>query len=287
MHEAAPGVSDPNQPKITWACVLTRSYRLYAQGFWVYFRIALLPAIIAYGFHYLERLVYPRMFHGMRQFSPNFILLLLLQVWLEGAVYWTISAFFFSAVAANVLGTAGDPRLADAYSPARMRLRPLVILAVLAWTLFWIGRTAGTFAIRQLLGRFLVNYWVAAFAIGSLVVALATLLSKFGLSIPALMDDPSISLRQALRESLRQTEHWELFFTMFLIKSAAVGYAAYWLCNLVLDQLWQRDLMNPGLYPSIVWLLSIAIAAILESPVFIAFSVLYLELNPQSVSAEE
>ena len=287
MHEPVLGVSDPNQTKITWSYVLIRSYGLYAQRFWVYFRIAILPAIIAYGFHYLERLVYPRIFHGMRQWSPNFILLLLLQVWLEGAVYWTISAFFFSAVAANVLGTAVDSRLADAYSPARTRLRPLVILAVLAWTLFWIGRTAAAFAISQLLGRFLTNYWVVTFALAALVVALATLLSKFGLSIPALMDDPSISLRQALRESLKQTEHWELFFTMFLIKSAAVGYGAYWLCNLVLDQLWQHDLMNPSLNPYIVWLLSIAIAAMLESPLFIAFSVLYHELNPHPVSAEE
>jgi hypothetical protein len=158
MREPALGLSDPNQPKITWEYVLIRSYKLYAERFWIYFQIALLPAILALGFRYLERLVWPRIFRGMRQWSPNFVLLLLLQVWIEGAIYWTISAFFFAAIAANVLGTPSDSRVADAYSPARARLRPVVVLALLTWTLFWMARTAGMFAISQLLGRFLTNY---------------------------------------------------------------------------------------------------------------------------------
>jgi hypothetical protein len=120
-----------------------------------------------------------------------------------------------------------------------------------------------------------------------LLLLLATLLSKFGLTIPALMDDRSISLRQALRESVRQTEHWEFFFMLFLIKSALVGYGAYWLCNLALDQLWQHGLMNPRLDPYVPWLISIAVAAMLESPLFIAFSVLYSELNQPRDSAEQ
>ncbi|HEY1937679.1 MAG TPA: hypothetical protein VGJ33_07085 [Candidatus Angelobacter sp.] len=287
MHEPALGVSDPNQPKITWEYVLTRSYRLYAQRFWTYFRIAVLPAIIAYGFHYLERLVYPPLFHGVRQWSRGFFLLLLLQVWIEGAVYWTISAFFFAAIAANVLGTIGDSRLADAYSPARARLRPAVALAVLTWTLFWIGRIAGAFAVSQLLGRYLMNYWVETFVLGILFLVLATLLSKFGLTIPALMDDSFVSFRHALRESVRQTEHWELFFMLFLIKSALIAYGAYWLCDLALGQLWQHGLMNSRVDPYLQWLIAIVVAAMLESPLFIAFAVLYRELNPRHGPKEE
>jgi hypothetical protein len=69
MHDPE-GMSDPNLQTITWGYVLARSYGLYAQRFWTYFRIALLPAVVVSGFHYLEKSVYPRLFHAMPRWSP-------------------------------------------------------------------------------------------------------------------------------------------------------------------------------------------------------------------------
>jgi hypothetical protein len=280
MHDPE-GMSDPNLQTITWGYVLARSYGLYAQRFWTYFRIALLPAVVVSGFHYLEKSVYPRLFHAMPRWSPKFALLGAFQGWSEGAVYWTISAFFFAAIAANVLGTPGGSPLADAYSPARRRLSPIVAVTLLTWTMFWACRAAVFFAAFELLSRssWTRNYWVLTFAFDALVLALATLFSKFGLVIPELIADPAISLRQTLRNSLKMTEHWELFFMLFLLKSALVGYGMFWLCNLALVALWQHGLLTPEVAPYMTWLVSVSIAAMLESPLFISFSVLYAELK--------
>lgn len=281
MHDPETGMNDPNLRTITWGYILARSYGLYTQRFWTYFRIALLPAVVVSGLHYLEKSVYPRLFHGLPRWSPTFTLLGVFQGWSEGAVYWTVSAFFFAAIATNVLGTPSDSPLADAYSPARRRLRPVVTGAVLTWTLFWIARAVVFFSVFELLGRFslLGNYWAVWLNSGVLLLVLAPLFSKFGLVIPELIADPAISLRQALRNSLKMTEHWELFFMLFVLKSALVGYGMFWLCNLGLDELWQRGFLKPEIDPYVTWWISVSIAAILESPLFISFSVLYAELN--------
>jgi hypothetical protein len=281
MHDMETGMSDPNLGTITWGYVLARSYGLYAQRFWTYFRIALLPAVVVSGFHFLEKSVYPRLFHALPRWSPKFVLLGVFQGWSEGAVYWTISAFFFAAIAANVLGTPGGSPLADAYSPARRRLPPIVAAALLTWTMFWACRAAVFFAAFELLRRssWPRNYQVLTLVFGALVLALATLFSKIGLVIPELIADPAISLRQTLRNSLKMTGHWELFFMVFLLKSALVGYGMFWLCNLALDVLWQHGLLTPELDPYVTWLVSVSIAAMLESPLFVCFSVLYAELK--------
>jgi hypothetical protein len=286
MHDPETGLSEPNLRTITWGYVLARSYGLYGQRFWTYFSIALLPAVVVSGFHYLEKSVYPRLFHALPRWSPKFALLGVFQGWSEGAVYWMISAFFFAAIAANVLGTPRDSPLSDAYSPARMRLRPVVAIALLTWTIFWIGRGAIFFAAFELLGRssWIRNYWAVTLAGGALLLALATPLSKFGLVIPELIAAPSTSLGHTLRNSLKMTQHWELFFMLFLLKSALVGYGMFWLCNLALDELWDRGLLTPEVAPYVTWLVSVSIAAMLESPLFISFSVLYAELkNKQDI----
>ena len=281
MHDLETGMSDPNLGTITWGYVLARSYGLYAQRFWTYFRIALLPAVVVSGFHFLEKSVYPRLFHALPRWSPKFVLLGVFQGWSEGAVYWTISAFFFAAIAANVLGTPGGSPLADAYSPARRRLPAIVAVTLLTWTMFWACRAAVFFAAFELLGRssWIKNNWVVTLAFDGLALALLTLFSKFGLAIPELIADPAISLRQTLSNSLKKTGHWELFFMLFLIKSALVGYGMFWLYNLALDELWQYGLLTPEVDPYVTWLVSVSIAAMLESPLFISFSVLYAELK--------
>ncbi len=281
MHDLETGMSDPNLGTITWGYVLARSYGLYAQRFWTYFRIALLPAVVVSGFHFLEKSVYPRLFHALPRWSPKFVLLGVFQGWSEGAVYWTISAFFFAAIAANVLGTPGGSPLADAYSPARRRLPAIVAVTLLTWTMFWACRAAVFFAAFDLLGRssWIKNNWVVTLAFDGLALALLTLFSKFGLAIPELIADPAISLRQTLSNSLKKTGHWELFFMLFLIKSALVGYGMFWLYNLALDELWQYGLLTPEVDPYVTWLVSVSIAAMLESPLFISFSVLYAEFK--------
>jgi hypothetical protein len=103
------------------------------------------------------------------------------------------------------------------------------------------------------------------------------LLSRLGLAIPLLIDDPGSSLSSALRNSIRKTEDWEPFFMLFLIKSAIAGFAFYWLADQALSWLWQRSILTATLYPWVAPLVYISLAAALETPLFIAFSILYRE----------
>jgi hypothetical protein len=284
MHDPQIGVGDPNQRSLTWGNVLALTYRLYAEKFWTYFRIALLPAVVASCFGYFQRTVTPQLLHSAGSLSSKLPLMFLVG-WTTGAVYSIISAFFFSAIAATIVGAADDSPLADAYSLARKRLRPVIAWALLTWTLFYVGRMAAAFAVFELLDRFsLTHYWVRSLAIGAMFLMLLTLLSKFSLAIPELMQNTAISAGHAMRNSLKATEHWEVFFMFFLLKSATLGYFVYWVCNLILDQLWQHGYLSAVLDPYVTWFLNISIAAIIETPLFIAFSILYASLRAERES---
>jgi hypothetical protein len=74
---------------------------------------------------------------------------------------------------------------------------------------------------------------------------------------------------------VRQSENCEPFFIVFLAKAAIIGYAAYWLVNLGLINLLDRGMLRPETYPWIQSMLYICIGAMAESPLFIAFSLLY------------
>ncbi len=76
---------------------------------------------------------------------------------------------------------------------------------------------------------------------------------------------------------------------VFVAKSTVLAFAAYWLIDWAFDLLWARGLMNDTLYPWAIRAVYIGIAAAVESPLFIAFSILYRELKlrekPEWVSA--
>jgi hypothetical protein len=118
---------------------------------------------------------------------------------------------------------------------------------------------------------------VAVLSIPTLL--LAGLLSRLALTVPVLMDKPDVSLKEALRTSVKKTEGWELFFMMFLVKSAILGLGLYWLVNHGLDWLWQRHMLTQTTYPWFARALYICIAAAVESPMFIAGSILYRDAS--------
>ena len=63
----------------------------------------------------------------------------------------------------------------------------------------------------------------------------------------------------------------------FLTKSAIVGYAVYWLTERGFAQLWQRIPISESVYYWVTWAVYVCLFAMLESPLFIAFSLLYSE----------
>ena len=125
--------------------------------------------------------------------------------WTRGAIYWIISAFFLAAITATFAreGLGGSSAVADAYTLVRRRLGAVAAVAVMIWTLFYIGRTASSFAVWQLLNVFhigLRSFWVITCALTAPILLLAGLLSKFGLVIPELMHNPSSFIRSAIKK---------------------------------------------------------------------------------------
>ncbi len=282
MTELEIGIHDPNQKTLTWSYVLTRSYGLYAERFWIYFRMALLPATIAFVIRYLVLLIADQLSgRGWLGFKWTLVTL----SFAEQGLYWVTSAFFFAAVAANVLSNDEDDPLpfSDAYSKARERLGSVAVVALIVCVLFIVARGLARFAIFEIFQKVRSPWAIQMIAFALPTLLIAGLLSRVGLAIPELISDPKISVSAAIRSSVRRTEGWELFFMAFLAKSALLGYSAYWLGNLALDWLWGHGTLNETTYPWVERLIYITIAAVVESPLFIAFSVLCRDWKPQEM----
>lgn len=145
MNASAAGMNpQPLEKKPAWSDLLAQSYRLDGERFWTLFRIALLPAAFACFWPYVQRI-------GVRQLwgmgwigfgSPGKFAVLVASGWVDGAFYWTLSGFFFAAVASNILADPDKPMppFSDAYTRARNRISLVMVVAMICWTLFWIGR---------------------------------------------------------------------------------------------------------------------------------------------------
>jgi len=295
------GLQDMNVPygrKLTWSFVLSSTYRLWGERFWTFFRIGLPIALLTYLFTPFQRAVFRELFamlsqHGLVRYSTEFWVLLNAFNLFTKAVYWLISAIFFAAIAANLIGS-GDEELgviSDAYSKVRNRLGSLVTIGLATGTLFFIAVGTSNFIILMALYKLrLQPGFIASVAIFSVpLLIVAGLLSRLALAIPELMDNAGISVRDAIRASIRKTENWEPFFMFFIAKSALVGYAVYWLAERGFEQLWNRTPISESLYDWITWLVYVCLFALLESPLFIAFSILYREskLKPEAALTAE
>jgi hypothetical protein len=196
---------------------------------------------------------------------------------LEGAVYWLLSAFLFAAVATSVLAEdeTETRHLADAYTVARERLGPILIASLLAWTCYTFSRLITGFAVMKISVGFHLGPIPHSVLFHLPLVLICGLLSRVGLVIPRLIDNRQDSLASAIRTSIRQSEDWEPFFMLFVLKSAILGYALYWIARNGLEWLWRKGLLSDALDLWVYRLVFISIAAALETPLFIAFSLLY------------
>jgi hypothetical protein len=262
---------------------------------------AFLPALLAYLFGQAVR-IWIRPLVRLDPSSREWIEKLLHSHWydyflnaanavsfVEGAVYWLLSAFLFAAVAGKVLGDQVDARpLSDAYTTARQRIGPIFVVSLVSWTCYMACRLVASRAVWTIIDQFHLGAISGTVLFVLPSVLICGLLSRMGLAIPWLIDDPASSFSSAVRNSFRKTENWEPFFMLFVIKSAIAAYALYWLANQGLGWLWQRGILTPGLDPWVTQLVYISLAAALETPLFIAFSILYGETTvreEESVSA--
>ena len=281
----------PISQKPSWSSLLSTIYGLYQEHFWAFLRISLPIALLAYLFKQAERPLVHDLYNllsanvGPRWPDKPYIYLTVVTALglAEGGVYWILSTILFGAISEKVMQhdqQSEDTPLSDAYSYVRRRLKALLAFGIVTWVPFFLLRALASFAGFKLLGllRIKLSQSLISFVIISLpLLIVAGLFSRIGLAVPELMDNAAISVRQAIRNSLRKTEDWEPFFMFFLTKSAIVGYGVYWVAERGFHLLWSRTTLSPSAYYWITWGIYVCLFALLASPLFIAFTTLYCE----------
>jgi hypothetical protein len=81
--------------------------------------------------------------------SKQFFVFQIVSGWLQGAFYWIVSAFFFAAIATMIVAERNEdsPAISDAFTRARACIGALTAVALLCWTIFWLGRVAAIYVL--------------------------------------------------------------------------------------------------------------------------------------------
>ena len=269
---------------LRWSDLVRHTSALYQSRFGTFFLIALPPAVLAYLCQFIQRAVVHVVWaSGWMPPRPSvsYSLVVTAVALFEGALYWVIGGFLFAAIASNVLRGPGgaDTPVTTAYGVAGRRLGTVAAVTLVIWALFLAGRGILCFAALSIVERLhlLQNPAVVTTASTLVLLPLCGLLSRLGLAIPVLMDDRDASLSQSLRRSIAKTENWEVFFMALVAATELVRYAADWLVKLALTDLADRGLLQVDAHPWVQSLSYVAISAIVVTPIFIAFALLYRE----------
>jgi len=265
------GINSPAEEGLGWSSLLSRTYGLYRKQFWTFFRMAFLPGFLAYLFSqvslfWMRPFLRPILNRGLFHISgstygdlrnllnpPSYTYFLNTENvlgFVDGIVYWVLSAFLFAAVAAEVLaGEESSTVLADSFTQARARLGPIFAVSLLVWTCYAVSRVTASFAVFPIIFRFQPGPLIGYALFNLPIVLICGLLSRLGPAIPELIDDPAITFSSAVRNSVRKTENWEPFFMLLVVKSAIAAYAFYWVAARGLDWLWQRGILTATFNP--------------------------------------
>ncbi len=274
-------IAEPNV-QIDWAGLLIETYSLYLRRFWALSKLAIVPAALACAFRIFEQFYVAPWVRGFLPLSlaesniPKYLCMSAAFWFLRGVPYAILSGFFCAGVSAAILRSEEEDELiADGFGLVRERLGSIAACSVLVWTLFCAGQTIVFFLIAYVINlmQFGTNAYKAELVL--FLVLLAGLISRLGRAIPAIISERRISVPLAIRTSILGTAGTELFFSAFLLKSWLIGYAAFWLAGTVLAALWNKGGMQQTSYSWVSAVVFVMIGAMLETPLFIAFSLLH------------
>lgn len=284
---------EARRPAISY--LLSRTYELYTSRWKKNALITIPPTILTFLIYYLGTEVshaLRRQILGSKWQNPLALYdshkIFILGV-ANGAVQflyfglgWILTVLAFAAVANSTIDDKSPEfqDLRDAYSAARERLSRIVRLAVLSYVPMLLGITVVIFGSAQLMIKFVpYKYFsiVGVILTWAGMIAVFSLLSRFGLSIPYLMDHPPTRIREALRASLWLSQGYESYFIVLTSKVLTTAALGYLLGRYVSQELLARGAVG---YTTLQWLISgwgIALAVVSEPFLFVGLTVLYLE----------
>lgn len=300
--------------KTSWRYVSVHALMCFRKEFQVYFPPTLLASALAYLCIYFlqtireklvithsyesamepERFVVPRLLFALgRTFVSS----------IEWWVVWLVFGLMVTSVALRMVlesqskdGTIG---LGEALRIVRSRrlgeLLGLSSLAGLCTALFSVFMLP--LLLRPLLlllfSLHLFDYFPGVFkwATVALIVILAALLNKMTFAVPELVLDQSLSIGQAIRNSIMATAGWEVFFLLEFGVFGLVAGTLYVTGAGLLEQSWKHGQLTLTGYELMLAAFTVLLASLALTLLAISQSLLYVSLRrdigPSFVKGEE
>ncbi|HET7871837.1 MAG TPA: hypothetical protein VFL42_04955, partial [Terriglobales bacterium] len=202
------------------------------------------------------------------------------------ALPWLMTTFAFAAVSSAVLGTDTKEHLhsiADSYTSARERVRPILTVGLITFLLAVAGYAAvamcaQTIAFSQLVPRAYRGFALMTILYVGLAIWLG-LLSRAGLSIPYLMQHEGAGAWNSVKASVSRSEGYEPFFVLLIVQTVFCSVWGPWPGRQVLFWFWRKSLIGPKTVEWLGYSLDALVPAAVETFLFVGFTVLYMELK--------
>jgi hypothetical protein len=292
----------------SWRYVSTQILKRFRAEFQVYFPPALLASVVAYLCIYLlqsvrEKLVVTPSFESAmepaRFVVPSFLYALgRVSIWsIQWWVVWLAFSFTLASFALRMLGDGESPantiRLGEAFRlVSRRRLGTLIAVSGLAG----VGTALfGIFVLPLLLRPlpllllqlnlfhdYLIVYDLATAALTLLFTAL---LAKMILAIPELADDQNLSIGQSIRNSIKATAGWEVFFFLEFGLFGLVGGTLYLAGKDLLAGSWKHGQLTSTGYELMLAAYTILLVGVALALLAIVHSLIYVSLKSGAAPA--
>jgi hypothetical protein len=293
-------VADTVKP--SWGYVGIQVLRRFRGEFQIYFPPALLASVVAYLCIYLlqsvrEKLVITPTFESAmdpaRFAVPGFLYALgRTSIWtIQSWVVWLVFAFMLASVAMRMLReihpTEVTIGIGEAFRFVRTRrLAALVGVSGLAgaatafFSIFLLPLLLRPLPLLLFQLNLLHDYVIAYdWATAALTLLFTALLAKMILAIPELADDQNVSIGQSIRNSIKATVGWEVFFFLEFGIFGLAGVILYFVGKDLLAGSWKHGQLTSTGYELMLAAFTILLAGVALALLAIVHSLLYVSLR--------
>lgn len=278
--------------------LLQRTYKLCRESFEEYFPLLVGASIVAcavcYGLEGFRESLWRRAIErGIFAPQPNYARLYMFRWFLwcsEVAAGWMVATFTFAWVAVKVLvinSEASSPKLtaSQAFRFTMTRINELTGVAVLgAVSTILFYSFLVPLSLRSLLMLLSAGHFddkafslVYGVARGLVLAAFAVFIASMAPVIPCVIDDPRTFLRDAISVAMKSTAPRLLFIALWLGITAAGAGLVYMLARDPLQVACMGARIAPAGCSFLFILLAAVVITLLAGPVFIYFSLLFVE----------
>jgi hypothetical protein len=296
------GMNVSVQHKPTWGYVCAQTLRCFRAQFQVYFPAGVLACAFAYCCNYglqwiSDKLVISRSFESVMEpehlairrfaYAAGRVSIWSVQLW----IVWLVFSFVLATFAVKMLQdrrSAGSPmKIAEAFRLVRgghpgalIGISALAGTATALFSIFLLPLLLRPLPLLLMQLGLLDSYFVAfKWAGAALILLFAALVTKMALAVPELVDDENASFGGSIRNSIKATPGWELFFVLDFGVSGLAGGILYTAGSNFLEQSWKHEQLSSAGYGILLAAFTIILAALAITLLAIMYSILYVALR--------